>query len=88
MLAKDWLLDPTDITIVASNTATQDTASSNVGGVTGTTTFQDSTIVSTSEVLKSTIESAINLGTVYSYNNNLGLMNERGRDSHSLLIPF
>jgi filamentous hemagglutinin family protein len=58
--AKEWLLDPTDITIVATGTATADTASSNASG---TTTFQDNTAVATSEVLKSTIESAINGGT-------------------------
>jgi filamentous hemagglutinin family protein len=58
--AKDWLLDPTDITIVASGTATADTASITASG---TTTYQDTAAVATSEVLKSTIESAINSGT-------------------------
>lgn len=58
--AKDWLLDPTDIRIVASNTATQDTAKSTSGN---TTTFQDSTAVGVTEVHKATIEAAINNGT-------------------------
>jgi filamentous hemagglutinin family protein len=60
VLAKEWLLDPTDIDIVAADTGTTNTASSNAGG---TTTFQDSTAVQTTEVLKSTIETAINGGT-------------------------
>ncbi len=63
VLAKDWLLDPTDIKIVANDTPTPPTASSNVGGITGTTTFQDSTTTGASEVLKADIESAINGGT-------------------------
>ncbi|PUE11644.1 hypothetical protein B9Z51_05050 [Limnohabitans sp. T6-5] len=58
--AKEWLLDPTDITIVATGTATADTASSTASG---TTTYEDNTAVASSEVLKSTIESAINGGT-------------------------
>jgi filamentous hemagglutinin family protein len=58
--AKEWLLDPTDITIVATGTATADTASITASG---TTTYEDNTAVASSEVLKSTIESAINGGT-------------------------
>jgi filamentous hemagglutinin family protein len=58
--AKDWLLDPTDINIVAIGTATPDTPSTS-GGV--TTTYQETSGINTSEVLKSTIESAINGGT-------------------------
>ncbi len=58
--AKDWLLDPTDIKIVATGTATPDTALSTVSD---TTTAQDSTAINASEVLKSTIETAINAGT-------------------------
>jgi filamentous hemagglutinin family protein len=58
VLAKDWLLDPTDITIVATGTATADTRT-----VPGSGLFQDTTGISASEVLKSTIETAINNGT-------------------------
>jgi filamentous hemagglutinin family protein len=58
--AKDWLLDPTDINIVATGTATPDTPSTSGGG---TTTYQETAGINTSEVLKSTIESAINGGT-------------------------
>lgn len=58
--AKDWLLDPTDINIVATGTATPDTPSTSGGG---TTTYQETSGINTSEVLKSTIESAINGGT-------------------------
>jgi filamentous hemagglutinin family protein len=60
VLAKDWLLDPTDINIVAADTATPDTISSSPSGV---LTFQDTLGRNVSEVLKSTIESAINAGT-------------------------
>ncbi|MEY3612385.1 MAG: Heme/hemopexin-binding protein precursor, partial [Pseudomonadota bacterium] len=58
--AKDWLLDPTEIKIVASNTATPDTRTVTSGG---TLTAQDNTGILTSEVLKSTVETAINNGT-------------------------
>jgi filamentous hemagglutinin family protein len=60
IIAQDWLLDPTDISIVGAGTAAADTAFSTASG---TTTFQDAAGISTSEVLKSTIESAINNGT-------------------------
>ena len=56
--AKDWLLDPTDINIVAVGTATPDTAT-----VPGSNLYQDTTGVSTSEVLTGTIQTAINNGT-------------------------
>ena len=58
--AKDWLLDPTDINIVATGTATPDSPSTSASG---TTTYQETAGINTSEVLKSTIESAINGGT-------------------------
>ena len=58
--AKGWLLDPTDINIVAAGTATPDTPSTNASG---TTTYQETAGINTSEVLKSSIESAINGGT-------------------------
>jgi hypothetical protein len=58
--AKDWLLDPTDITIVKVGTLTPDTDSSLVAG---TTTYIDTIGRSTSEVLTGTIETAINNGT-------------------------
>ncbi len=58
--AKDWLLDPNDIRIVATDTATSDARVVTSGG---TTTVQDNTGILASEVLKSTIESAINAGT-------------------------
>ena len=60
VLAKDWLLDPTDIKIVATNTATADTRTVTASG---TLTAQDNTGILASEVLKSTIENAINSGT-------------------------
>ncbi len=60
IIAQDWLLDPTDISIVGAGTAAADTAFSTASG---TTTFQDTAGISASEVLKSTIESAINNGT-------------------------
>jgi filamentous hemagglutinin family protein len=56
--AKDWLLDPTDIKIVAVGTATPDTAT-----VPGSGLYQDTTALSTSEVLTSTIKTAIDNGT-------------------------
>jgi filamentous hemagglutinin family protein len=58
--AKDWLLDPTDINIVSAGTATPDTPSTSAGT---TTTYQQTSGINTSEVLKSTIETAINNGT-------------------------
>jgi filamentous hemagglutinin family protein len=58
--AKDWLLDPTSIRIVATNTVTQDTAQNTDNN---TLTLQDTTAVNETEVLKSTIEAAINNGT-------------------------
>lgn len=58
VLAKEWLLDPTDINIVAVGTATPDTAT-----VPGSGLFQDTTAIGASEVLKATIENAINAGT-------------------------
>jgi filamentous hemagglutinin family protein len=61
--AKDWLLDPTDINIVAAGTLTPDIVPSNVGGISGTTTFQETAGINTSEVLTSTIKSAIDNGT-------------------------
>ena len=60
VLAKDWLLDPTDIKIVATDTATTNTRTVTSGG---TLTAQDNTGILASEVLKSTIENAINSGT-------------------------
>ncbi len=56
--AKEWLLDPTDINIVAIGTATPETAT-----VPGSGLFQDTTGISASEVLKADIEAAINAGT-------------------------
>lgn len=56
--AKDWLLDPTDINIVAVGTVTPDTAT-----FPGSNLYQDTTGISTSEVLTSTIKSAIDSGT-------------------------
>jgi filamentous hemagglutinin family protein len=61
--AKDWLLDPTDINIVAVGTLTPDTPLTNVGGVSGTTTFQETAGINASEVLTGTIQTAINNGT-------------------------
>lgn len=60
--AADWLLDPTEITIVASNTPTTNVASATSGG-TNTFQFTNATRVDTSEVLKADIEAAINQGT-------------------------
>jgi filamentous hemagglutinin family protein len=60
VLAKDWLLDPTDITIVAGDTGTANTPSTTSGTI---TTFLDTTPIGASEVWKSTIETAINGGT-------------------------
>ena len=60
VLAKNWLLDPTEIRIVAADTATPDTQTVTSGG---TLTAQDNTGILASEVLKSTIETAINNGT-------------------------
>jgi hypothetical protein len=62
--AKEWLLDPTDINIVATGTGTPITPSTTVTGATPTTTFNDSPFArNVSEVLKADIESAINAGT-------------------------
>ncbi len=65
--ARDWLLDPTNIRIVANvndNTAIPNTAQSPASGTPLTTTFQDNTTPpQTSEVLVGTIQSAINTGT-------------------------
>jgi filamentous hemagglutinin family protein len=60
--AAEWLLDPTDITIVATGTAATDVPSVTSAG---TTTFQFTGAgrTDTSEVLKADIESAINNGT-------------------------
>jgi filamentous hemagglutinin family protein len=68
--AKEWLLDPTDIIIVAGDTGTPDTAT-----VPGSNLYQDTTAINSSEVLKSTIETAINGGTsvTISTANGLGL---------------
>ena len=64
VLAKDWLLDPTNIRIVAVDTGTPNTAQSAASGTPLTTTFQDNTTPpQTSEVLVSTIEGAISSGT-------------------------
>jgi filamentous hemagglutinin family protein len=60
--AKEWLLDPTEITIVASNTPATNVTSTTSGG-TSTYQFTGATRVDTSEVLKSDIETAINQGT-------------------------
>jgi hypothetical protein len=60
VLAKDWLLDPTEIKIVATDTATQNTRTVTSAG---TLTAQDNTGILASEVLKSTVETAINNGT-------------------------
>ncbi len=59
--AKDWLLDPTNIRIVGSGTTTA--ASSNVGGVTGTITFNGPSGISDSLVFRDDIQNAINAGT-------------------------
>ena len=59
--AKDWLLDPTNIRIVGSGTTTA--ASSNVGGATGTTTFNGPSGISDSLVFRDDIQNAINAGT-------------------------
>jgi hypothetical protein len=60
--AAEWLLDPTDITIVATGTAVTDVPSATSAG---TTTFQFTGTgrIDTSEVVKADIESAINNGT-------------------------
>ena len=58
-VAGTLLLDPTDIEIVASDTATQDTAFSGSNPV----TFQDTTTVSTSEVLVSDLSTILTGGS-------------------------
>ena len=57
--AKDWLLDPTDITIVESLTGT--TTPSTSGG--GTTTYENTSALAASQVLASDIVDNLNDGT-------------------------
>ncbi len=65
VLAKDWLLDPTDINIVSSDTSTANTPKTpDTPPVTGATqTYQQTGSINTSEVLKADIEASINNGT-------------------------
>jgi hypothetical protein len=60
VIAKDWLLDPTDITIVSADTAATNTPKTNVSG---TDTYQQTGATSTSEILNTTISDALKVGT-------------------------
>ena len=63
VIAKDWLLDPTNIRIVGGTTLPVTPSTSDAGAPPANTTFQDTEAVVESQIKNTTIEDALNAGT-------------------------
>jgi filamentous hemagglutinin family protein len=86
--AAEWLLDPTDITIVDTDNLAVTNVASSTSGTTKTFQFTTEPRTDTSEVLKSTIETAINNGTSVTLDSRHGVSAGAGNITIATALSF
>ena len=85
VIAKDWLLDPTNIRIVSGTPSTETPSTSDAGAPPANTTFQDTTPVTESQIKNTTIQDALNQGTNVKISTGLGTSSAGTQDGNIIV---